>query len=144
MRVTKKWYQMAKSKMDLLAMLKSDLIKLAKSEGVMIKSYWTKAKIADEILARGKTFSAKKEGIAKDFKKRWMELKEESKQRRAPPSRGKRKRPKVVGQKSEQELRKELMSETEKIEAIMAKELMEKVVILEHRKPASPRKNKKE
>ena len=56
---------MAKSKMDLLAMLKSDLIKLAKSEGVKVKSYWTKAKIADEILARGRTFSAKKEGIAK-------------------------------------------------------------------------------
>ena len=141
---------MAKSKLELLAMLKNELVELAKTEGVRIKPYWPKSKIASEILKSGKTYSAKKEGIAKDFKKRWMELSDDTTKPGAgeipktgaePP----KKKPLAIKPQTQklptdEELRKELLSETVKIEAFMAKELIDMGVNFDEKKGKEEKK----
>jgi hypothetical protein len=116
---------MVKTKNELLLMLKNELIELAEKEGISVKPYWTKEKIIDVFLQKEKTFSVKKESIAKDFKKRWMDLtklpegeegsKADGKSRFLKKSRS----PPVGAQK-------EIIDRTQKLEKLMAKEQKDK------------------
>lgn len=116
---------MAKSKDDLLRMYKNQLIELADKNGISVKPYWTKEKIIDVLMEKEKVFSEKKESIAKDFKKRWMEL---------------QKAPEDVRKVLKRPDRKEFVDKTERLEALIKKEKLDKVKLKEFKRKKHEKK----